>query len=627
MTEITCDIIIPIWNQLALTKRCLESLHQKTGTPHRLILVDNGSGEETRRYLESLSGSPAWKGVLIRNEENLGYIRAINQGLKVSTAPYVCLLNNDIVVTEGWLEGLLEFAKAHPEAGLVNCLQNNDPGQHFPPDLETFARSRVQGRSQWMELDHCTGGCLVIKREVIQKIGYLDETFGEGYWEDNDYSKRAQKAGFRCLRLLDTYVWHDVGASFQKTAERREKEKKNEGLYYQRWGKPFRVIYPVNEGVDFRRARFQQIFQTVHAMARQGCEVDLIIGKNRVDVLSGAFSYYGLWPHENLRIHPLPMLRGEGGRFLRISWDGVFRWACWFKIRELLRQRSYDAFFTRHLKPASFLLRFKNYFPLPLVFEAHEIFSLTTERKEKVKRIRSEEGKIYPRMDGIVSISRGLADKLGEIFTLKVPIEVIPDGVNLDFYSGNPQRPKNNRILYVGQLYPWKGTGTLVEAMKYISNGELHLVGGSKERIYELKEMASRLGIDGRVFFHGQVPPQQVRSHLAEAAVAVLPLTRDLISASFTSPLKLFEYMAARVPIIASDLPSTREILSDGVNALLVQPDNPRALADGIQRGLDDRPLAERLARKAYEDVSHYTWEQRAEKLIHFLRSIRGNAC
>ena len=185
-SEIICDIIIPIWNQPALTRRCLEAIGGKTGTPHRLILIDNGSEEDTRSFLESLAGDPSWNGILIRNEENLGFIRAVNQGLKASQARYVCILNNDIVVTEGWLERMVEFAGSHPEAGLLNPEQNHDPGKPMPGDLEAFARSRVQGRGKWMELDHCTGGCLLVKREVIQKVGVLDEAYGEGYFEDND---------------------------------------------------------------------------------------------------------------------------------------------------------------------------------------------------------------------------------------------------------------------------------------------------------------------------------------------------------------------------------------------------------------------------------------------------------
>jgi glycosyltransferase involved in cell wall biosynthesis len=138
------------------------------------------------------------------------------------------------------------------------------------------------------------------------------------------------------------------------------------------------------------------------------------------------------------------------------------------------------------------------------------------------------------------------------------------------------------------------------------------------------KKRSLEMKIQDRVLFHGQVSPREVRVHLQEAAVAVLPLTQDLISASFTSPLKLFEYMAAGVPIVASDLPSTREILTPEVNAVLVPPNNPQALAAGIQRVLEDRDLANRIAQKALEDVMQFSWKKRAEKIIIFLNAIRG---
>jgi GT2 family glycosyltransferase len=623
MPEPICDIIIPIWNQLALTQRCLEAISRKTRTSHRLILIDNGSDEDTRSFLAGLAGDPSWNGRLIRNEENLGFIRAVNQGLRASLAPYVCILNNDIVVTDGWLERMVEFAESHPEAGLVNPEQNHDPGKPMPGDLEAFARSRVQGRGKWMELDHCTGGCLLIKREVTQKVGVLDEAYGAGYFEDDDYSRRARQAGYRCLRLLDTYVWHDLGASFKKKKNRKEEQEKNQALYHSRWGTPLRILYPVHEGIDFRRARFQQIFQTVHALARESCEVDLMIGRNRVDVLTEGLARYGLWPHENLRIHLLPMLRREEGRRLRISWDGLFLWSSLIKVRELLRQRSYDAIYTRHLNSAAFFLGFRRILRLPLLFEAHEIFFLTTDRKDKAEKIKKEEFRIYPRLDGIISITRGLADRMRGVFALRLQMTVAPDGVNVDFFRSPGQGRRSQKIVYVGQLYPWKGTGTLVEAMQYLPAGELHLVGGSEERIQALREKAARLGVEGRIVFHGQVPPQEVKNQLADASAAVLPLTQDLISASFTSPLKLFEYMAARVPIVASDLPSTREVLSSGRNALLVPPDDPRALGEGLRRLLEERSWAESLAQKAYEEVKEYTWAKRAQKIIHFLRSLK----
>jgi glycosyltransferase involved in cell wall biosynthesis len=398
---------------------------------------------------------------------------------------------------------------------------------------------------------------------------------------------------------------------------------KSEDGSYPEWGQSLRIIYPVPEGIHFRRARFQQIFQTSHALARQGCEVDLLIGRNSIDPVADALPYYGLVEHKNLRIHSIAMLRREEGRFLRVSWDGFFLVLCGMKMRRLLRQRAYQAIFTRHLKPAAFFSARGSDFKLPIIFEAHEIFHLTTERNKRAEKIRQEEARIYPRMDGVVAITRGLADKMKEVFSLQAPVMIAPDGVNLDFFDIPLRREVRKKIVYVGQLYPWKGTEILVEAMAYLPLGELHLVGGSEERIQILRKRASQLGVADRVFSHGQVPLKEVKSHLADAAVAVLPLTQDLISASFTSPLKLFEYMAARVPLVASDLPSTREVLSHGMNALLVPPGDPRALGEAIRNLLENRSLAEGLARKAREGVEEYAWDRRAEKIIRFIRSLK----
>ena len=363
-------------------------------------------------------------------------------------------------------------------------------------------------------------------------------------------------------------------------------------------------------------------------MARLGCEVDLMIGKNQVNIINEALPYYGLEKHENLRIHSIPILRIEKERGLRISSNTVFHLTSLLKIWHLIHQKVYDAIYLRHLNLAQYFLPWKKILHLPLIFEAHEIFFLTTERKEKKRRIQAQESNLYPQLDGFVAITHGVEESLREIFQIQVPIEVIPDGVNLPFFTRERPRPKNNKIIYVGQLYPWKGVGTLIESIRYLSEGELHLVGGADEQVQKLKESLLPKGIQGRVFFYGQLPPNLVRAHLMEAAVAVMPLTQqNMISARFTSPLKLFEYMAARVPIVASDLPSVREILTNGVNALLVSPDDPQALAKGIKQILKDDEMAERLSQKASQDVSLYSWDKRGERIIRFLRSLAESGC
>jgi glycosyltransferase involved in cell wall biosynthesis len=117
------------------------------------------------------------------------------------------------------------------------------------------------------------------------------------------------------------------------------------------------------------------------------------------------------------------------------------------------------------------------------------------------------------------------------------------------------------------------------------------------------------------VTFTGLVEPARVPELLARADVLVLPNPASAISTRYTSPLKLFEYMAAGRPIVSSDLPSIREILRDNVNALLVAPGDPMALASAIDRLLRDPALAARLARTALDEVPSYSWPRRAERL------------
>ena len=196
-----CDIIIPIWNQPAFTKECIAIVVRNTNplrSPYRLILIDNGSDSETRDYLKSLSIKDV-DVMLIRNEQNLGFVKAVNQGLKASNAPYVCLLNNDTITSPGWLERLADFAESHKDAGLLNPVCDG----HLDTPIDEYARRLESNKGRYMEMNQCFGFCMLIKREVIDRIGYLDEAFGIGGFDDTDYSMRAHKAGYRSVCVHD----------------------------------------------------------------------------------------------------------------------------------------------------------------------------------------------------------------------------------------------------------------------------------------------------------------------------------------------------------------------------------------------------------------------------------------
>jgi glycosyltransferase involved in cell wall biosynthesis len=139
--------------------------------------------------------------------------------------------------------------------------------------------------------------------------------------------------------------------------------------------------------------------------------------------------------------------------------------------------------------------------------------------------------------------------------------------------------------------------------------------------VARIRTLASTLEIEGRMTFAGLVGPARVSALLRDADVLVMPTT-ETRWARYTSPLKLFEYMAAGKPIVASDLPAIREILTDGENACLVAPGDAHALAAGIRRVLDDPALAARIARRAFEDAAAYSWDRRAERLEALLSDV-----
>ena len=244
-----CDIIIPVWNQMAFTKDCLESIKKNTfGNDWRLIIIDNASESETKSYLETVKASGELPLVLIRNEENLGFIKAVNQGISASNAPFVCLLNNDTLVTEGWLGEMVRVAGSASGIGIVNPSSNNlgqKPADGEPMAL--YAQKLKQEAGQYVELGAAIGFCMLIKKEVINKIGLFDEIYGMGNFEDTDFSRKAIKEGYICVRACGAYVYHRESTSFGKVKSFNEDFNRNKEIFEFRWGKAQRVAYILDQ--------------------------------------------------------------------------------------------------------------------------------------------------------------------------------------------------------------------------------------------------------------------------------------------------------------------------------------------------------------------------------------------
>ena len=210
------SIIIATFNQLWATRQCIDSLLTRTDENIELIFVDNGSTDGTPDYLRSIPGAR-----VILNSTNRGFAPAVNQGLQIATGQQLLLLNNDCIVTTGWLEGLLEALYDDSSNGLIGPVSNNVSGEQQIPvsysdltSLDGFAWDRRSHR-ELTDTDRLVGFCLLFRREVMDRIGQLDEQFEVGCFEDDDFCRRAKALGYRAVIANHVFVHHFGSATFR----------------------------------------------------------------------------------------------------------------------------------------------------------------------------------------------------------------------------------------------------------------------------------------------------------------------------------------------------------------------------------------------------------------------------
>lgn len=270
-----CDIIIPVWNQLGVTKACIDSIVKHTDYPYRLIIIDNGSDPETREYLDGLKGEKYLGLLLIHNEKNLGFVKAVNQGLRISDAQYICIMNNDTIATDGWLEEMIEVMSSDPRIGILNPssnTSNQSPDRGEP--IDDYASGLKRFKLQVQELSVCRGFCMLMRREVLEKVGLFDESFNIGYFEETDYCKRARREGYMLSRAKASYVYHNESSTFRTLEEREKLFKDNEKLYFNKWGRPVRLAYLVD-----RPSSGSNIDDIAVNAARSGHQITVFIKK------------------------------------------------------------------------------------------------------------------------------------------------------------------------------------------------------------------------------------------------------------------------------------------------------------------------------------------------------------
>ncbi len=246
------SVIVLTYNNLSFTQACLQSLEANTHYPDwELVLVDNGSSDGTQDFLGGYAANNP-RAKLVQNDENLGFAAGNNRGLEAAGGEMLVILNNDTYVTPGWLLDLTRHLRRDPHLGLVGPVTNNigneakiDIQYADMQEMQNAARAYTSSRAgERLDLPVIAFFCAAMPRAVYETVGGLEERFGLGFFEDDDYCQRVRKAGFQVAVAEDVFIHHHLSASFEQLDEdsRQALFERNKAIYEEKWGpwKPHR---------------------------------------------------------------------------------------------------------------------------------------------------------------------------------------------------------------------------------------------------------------------------------------------------------------------------------------------------------------------------------------------------
>ena len=386
------------------------------------------------------------------------------------------------------------------------------------------------------------------------------------------------------------------------------------------------ITYLADIRLPLERANGIQSVETCRALSERGHGVTLIVRPDTDRPARDPYVYYDIPRSPRLAIECAPVAGPAFAR--RVGYLS-------FALGRVLGRARPDVVFTRDLGVAALLARMPAGMRPPLVYESHGyapevaaelprlVDTARTAGARKLARLSRREALVWREARGYVTITRELAASLVDRFGARENIDVVPDGTRLPADRSWTPPPRSPVVVgYAGHLYRWKGVDVLLEALAGLPSVHGVIVGGHQGEpdLPRLRDRAAALGLDPRVTFTGHLRPDEVPAQLRRATLLVLPNVSSAISSRFTSPLKLFEYMAAGRAIVASDLPSLREVLEQDRNAVLVPAGDAAALAEALGALAADPDRADRLGRQAFTDAAGYSWERRAERLERVLQ-------
>jgi glycosyltransferase involved in cell wall biosynthesis len=382
-----------------------------------------------------------------------------------------------------------------------------------------------------------------------------------------------------------------------------------------------KIIYIANTRLPTEMAHGLQVMKMCEAFVKNGAELELVVPLRFHTFELGkrdAFEYYKIDKIFKIKkifsldLTPLNRYLGPVSSLIQALSFSFFVFI-YLLFNPVIRQgKKPDIIYSRD----RFSLFCISFFKKNTVFEIHKIH-------------RTLDIGISKRAKKLITITKGLEKELIKRGIRKEKILIAPDAIDFEDFETNKTKKECREelnlsiakkiVVYTGHLYKWKGVGTLALASKFLEKDTIVIiVGGIKWYLSNFKKFVKKNNLKN-ILILGYQDYSKIPYYLKAGDCLVLTGTKkSKTSKQYTSPMKMFEYMASNRPIVASDLPSFREALN-GNNSILIEPDNPRVLADGIKKVLKNKNLAQKISEEAYKDVQKYTWDNRAKKILKFI--------
>ena len=611
MNNKKCDIIIPIYNSPEWVKLCVYALIKNTPKENigKIILMNDNSDELTCNCIENLKikYEKEYNIVVSKNESNLGFIKNVNKGIDLTDAEYVLLLNTDCLLSKNTIPKLIDHLEKDTNVALICPISSNAANLSFDI-LENYSYMQVneifEENFRGMTFDACTvvGNCLMITRECINKVGYLDEIYGMGYGDETDYQFKAHEKGFEAKVAIDTYVFHKSEVSFGTSIEKQKKLEHNRKIFFDRWGKEYNermAKYIKNDPIEY-------IKKNIKINNKPSPEVlfflpDIHQFAGGVHIVVDIVNYLNI--------------------------NGVFA--------NILTERIHDNYKEIMIFKPSFMKNIDQINPKCIVATIYPtiFFCNTIAEHFKIPMVNFmqgyepcfDNGYIYSHAElacrcsqNILTISNFLKKKCKDNFYKEA--HVIPNGINTDLIYTNYKKKNDRRVITISLRNNFnKGDFILLEIIKQLTLKE--------------KDMDINIIYNKEIHFpinnNKSININKIRGPLTRKNLHKILLDSDIyVDASIMEGFGLMalEAMAlGNVPVVSESF-GVDEYAKNGINCFVIKEvNNSDKYVEKIHELLSNNELLKKMQENTLKTAKEFDFDKNIEKYIEYFKTVKIN--